>query len=261
MLKEKITRNLQPATRNLSTKEHKGTGRRQRLRDRFLASGLEGFHDYEVIELLLTLATPRKDCKATAKAVLERFKTFQGVLEASPHELRKINGIGPRNLFGIKLIKAAADRYLEKKLINKDAINDSRALFDYLYHHIGDKRREFFKVIFLNSKNEVIAADTISEGTLTASSVYPREVIQAALSYDAAALIFAHNHPSGDPKPSSEDVAITRQLLFAGKFMGLVVHEHIIIGDNQYYSFADQGYIESMNREFEKVMRQRPNDV
>jgi DNA repair protein RadC len=106
----------------------------------------------------------------------------------------------------------------------------------------------------------VIAADTLSQGTLTASSVYPREVIQAALSYDAAALIFAHNHPSGDPKPSSEDVAITRQLVFAGKVMGLVVHEHIIIGDNQYYSFADQGYIENMNREFEKLTRPRPND-
>jgi DNA repair protein RadC len=154
------------------------------------------------------------------------------------------------------LIKSVADRYLEKKIIHKDAINDSRALFDYLHHHIGDKRREFFKVIFLNSKNKVIAADTISEGTLTASSVYPREVIQAALSHDAAALIFAHNHPSGDPEPSSEDVAVTRQLVFAGKVMGLVVHEHIIIGDNQYYSFADQGHIESMNREFEKLTRQ-----
>ncbi len=238
-------------------KVHKGAGHRQRLRERFLAGGLEGFHDYEVIELLLTLATPRKDCKTSAKAVLKRFKTLQGVFEASPRELCKISGIGPKNLFGIKLIKAAADRYLAKKLIHKDAINDSRALFDYLHHHIGDKRRESFKVIFLNSKNQVIAADTISEGTLTASSVYPREVIQAALSHDAAALIFAHNHPSGDPKPSSEDLAVTRQLVFAGKVMGMVVHEHIIIGDNQYFSFADQGYIERMNREFEKLTEQQ----
>ena len=236
--------------------EHKGAGHRKRLRQRFLANGLEGFHDYEVIELLLTLATPRKDCKDAAKAVLKRFKTLQGSLEASQQELCKISGIGPKNLLGIKLIKAVADRYLEKKLIHKDAINDSRALFDYLYHQIGDKRRECFKVIFLNSKNQVIAADTISEGTLTASSVYPREVIQAALSHDAAALIFAHNHPSGDPQPSSEDVAVTRQLVFAGKVMGMVVHEHIIVGDNHYFSFADQGYIERMNREFEKLTAQ-----
>jgi len=232
---------------------HKGEGHRQRLRERFLSSGLDGFHDYEVIELLLTLAMPRKDCKDAAKEALLRFKTLQGVLEASPRELCRIADIGPKNLFGIKLIKAVADRYLKKKLINKDAINDSKALFDYLYHSIGDKNREFFKVIFLDSKNQVIAADTLSEGTLTASSVYPREVIQKALSHDAAALIFAHNHPSGDPKPSSEDVAITRQLVFACKVMGLVAHEHIVIGSNRYYSFADQGYIERMNREFEKL--------
>lgn len=232
---------------------HKGEGHRQRLRERFLSAGLDGFHDYEVIELLLTLAMPRKDCKDAAKEALLRFKTLQGVLEASSRELCRVAGIGPKNIFGIKLIKAVADRYLKKRLIHKDAINDSKALFDYLYHSIGDKNREFFKVIFLDSKNQVIAADTLSEGTLTASSVYPREVIQKALSHDAAALIFAHNHPSGDPKPSSEDVAITRQLVFACKVMGLVAHEHLVIGDDRYYSFADQGYIERMNREFDKL--------
>lgn len=238
-------------------KTHKGQGHRQRLRERFLANGLDGFHDYEVIELLLTLATPRKDCKDAAKAAMARFKTLQEVLEAEPADLCKIDGIGPKNLFAVRLIKAVADRYLQKKLIHKDAINDSKALFDYLYHSIGDKNREFFKVIFLNSKNQVIAANTISEGTLTASSVYPREVIQAALGHDAAALIFAHNHPSGDPKPSSEDVAVTRQLVFAAKVMGMVVHEHLIIGDNQYFSFADQGYIARMNREFDRLTEQR----
>jgi DNA repair protein RadC len=234
-------------------KSHKGQGHRQRLRERFLADGIDGFHDYEVIELLLTLATPRKDCKDSAKAAMARFKTLQGVLEAAPADLCKVDGIGPKNIFAVRLIKAVADRYLKKKLIHKDAINDSKALFDYLYHSIGDKNREFFKVIFLNSKNEVIAVDTVSKGTLTASSVYPREVIRAALSHAAAALIFAHNHPSGDPQPSSEDVAVTRQLVFAGKIMGMVVHEHIIIGENRYFSFADQGYIEQMNLEFEKL--------
>jgi DNA repair protein RadC len=234
-------------------KSHKGQGHRQRLRERFLANGLDGFHDYEVIEFLLTLATPRKDCKDAAKAAMARFKTLQGVLEAEPAELCKVEGIGPNNLFTLRLIKAIADRYLKKKLIDKDAINDSKALFDYLYHSIGDKKREFFKAIFLNSKNQVIAINTISEGTLTASSVYPREVIQAALSHAAAALIFAHNHPSGDPQPSSDDVAVTRQLVFAAKIMGMVVHEHIIIGENRYFSFADHGYIEQMNRQFQKL--------
>jgi DNA repair protein RadC len=252
MKKKTSTRNPQPATRN-AQRSHKAEGHRQRLRERFLASGLDGFHDYEVIELLLTLAMPRKDCKDAAKKALAGFKTLQGVLEASPRELCRVDGIGPKTLFGIKLIKAVADRYLEKKLIHKDAINDSKVLFDYLYHSIGDKNREYFKAILLDSKNQVIAVNTLSEGTLTASSVYPREVVRVALNHNAAALIFAHNHPSGDPKPSSEDVAITRQLVFACKVMGLVVHEHIVIGDNRYFSFADQGYIERMNREFEKL--------
>ena len=231
-------------------KQHKGAGHRQRLRERFLESGLEGFQDYEVIELLLTLGTPRKDCKDAAKAALARFSTLQAVLEAAPHELCEIDGIGPKNSFGIKLIKAASDRYLEKKLINRNPVNNSRELFDYLYHSIRDKTREYFKIVFLDSKNRVISTETHSKGTLTGSSVYPREVVYSALRHKAAALIFAHNHPSGDPKPSPEDVAITRRLVFAGKVMGIKVHEHIIIGDNCYYSFADRGHIAQMGREF-----------
>ena len=236
-------------------KEHKGAGHRQRLRDRFVNSGLDGFHDYEVIELLLTLATPRKDCKDAAKAALKKFKTLQGVLEASGHELLEVEGIGPKNSLGIKLIKAVSDRFLEKKLVKKNPVNNSKALFDYLYHSIRDKSREYFKIIFLDSKNRVISTETHSKGTLTASSVYPREVVYSALRHKAAALIFAHNHPSGDPKPSTEDIAITRQLVFAGRVMGITVHEHIIIGDNCYYSFADHGHISRMGREFNSNMQ------
>jgi len=236
-------------------KEHKGAGHRQRLRERFLNSGLDGFHDYEVIELLLTLATPRKDCKEAAKEALAKFKTLQGVLEASPFDLGNIAGIGPRNSFGIKLVKAVSDRYREKKLIQKDPLNNSKELFDYLNHDIGDKTREYFKIIFLDSKNRVVATETHSIGTLTASSVYPREVIYSALANKAAALIFAHNHPSGDPQPSPEDIAITRQLVYAGKVMGLTVHEHLVIGDNCYYSFADQGQILRMSREFDSHLK------
>jgi len=232
-------------------KGHKGAGHRQRLRERFLKSGLDGFHDYEVIELLLTIGTPRKDCKDSAKTALARFKNLQGVLEASSHELCEIEGIGPKNLIGLKLIKAVSDRYREKKLIKKDPLNNSRELFDYLNHSIRDKTREYFKIIFLDSKNRVMSIETHSKGTLTASSVYPREVVYSALANKAAALIFAHNHPSGDPHPSREDIDITRQLVYAGKVMGLAVHEHLIIGDNCYYSFADQGQILQMGRDFE----------
>ena len=230
---------------------HKGEGHRKRLREKFLNSGLSGFHDYEVIELLLTIATPRKDCKSAAKASLKRFKTLQGVIEASAEELCKVDGIGKKNLFGIKLIKAVADRYLEKKLIEKDNVSNSKELFDYLYHSMRDISRECFKVIYLDAKNRVIETETLFKGTLTASCVYPREVVAAAMSHHSAALIFAHNHPSGDPNPSREDISLTRQLLFACRVMGITVHEHLVIGDNRYFSFADQGYIARMNREFE----------
>ena len=237
--------------RDEKNRPHKGEGHRKRLRVKFLESGLTGFHDYEVVELLLTLAMPRKDCKDAAKAAMKRFKTLQGVLEASPKALCEVPGIGPKNLLGIKLIKAVADRYLEKRLLHKDALNNSRELFEYLYHTIRDRARECFNVVFLDAKNRVIETETLFEGTLTASSVYPREVVLAALNHQAAALIFAHNHPSGDPKPSREDVALTRQLVFACRVVGITVHEHLIIGNNRYFSFADEGYISRMNREFE----------
>ncbi|MDH3344301.1 MAG: DNA repair protein RadC [Desulfobacteraceae bacterium] len=230
---------------------NKGNGHRKRLRDKFLDSGLTGFHDYEVVELLLTLATPRKDCKDAAKAAMGKFKTLQGVLEASPKALCEVPGIGPKNLFGIKLIKAVADRYLEKRLLHRNVLNNSKELFEYLNHSIRDKARECFNVVFLDAKNKVIATETLFEGTLTASSVYPREVVLAALNHHAAALIFAHNHPSGDPKPSQEDVAITRQLVFACRVVGITVHEHLIIGNNRYFSFADEGDISRMNREYD----------
>ena len=131
------------------------------------------------------------------------------------------------------------------------AVNNSKELFDYLYFNMKDKTRECFKVVFLNAQNKVIAAKTLFEGTLTSSSVYPREVVNAALEHHAAALIFAHNHPSGDPKPSSDDISVTRQLIFACKVMGITVHEHIVIGDNKYFSFADQGYIAEMIQDYD----------
>ncbi len=232
-------------------KKHKGEGHRKRLRERFLASGLEGFHDYEVIEMLLTLATPRKDCKDAGKALLKRFKTLPGVLEASVADLCAIDGVGPVNAFGIRLIKAVADRCLEKKLTRKDPLNNSRDLFDFLYHRMGARQTECFTAVFLDAKNRVIASEILFEGTLSASSVYPREVIRKALSHQAAALIFAHNHPSGDPEPSSADHAITRQLVFACMTMGITVHEHIVIGDKVYFSFADAGTIANFTREFQ----------
>lgn len=228
---------------------HKGEGHRERLRQRFFAGGLDGFQDYEVIELLLTLGTPRKDCKEAAKAALKRFKTLQGVFEASGREIEKIDGLGPKNSFGIKLIKAVADRYLHSRVLNTDPLSNADEVFAYLNHSLRDRTRECFLAIFLDAKNKVLATEILFEGTLTASAVYPREVVRAALDHHAAALIFAHNHPSGDPSPSREDMALTRQLIGACRVMGVTVHEHLIVGREGYYSFADQGHIARMNSE------------
>ena len=233
------------------SKEHKGAGHRKRLRDKFLSSGLTGFHDYEVIELLLTLGTPRKDCKQAAKDLLKRFKTLQGVFEASPRELNEIKGIGTKNQLGIRLIKAVSERYLSVAVLHRDPINNSKALVAYLTANMRDKHRECFKVVYLDAKNRVLGTETLFRGTLTASSVYPREVVRAALDHHAAALIFAHNHPSGDPQPSKEDMAITKQLVFACRVMGITVHEHVIIGQGTYFSFADQGYLKQIDQEYE----------
>jgi len=222
---------------------HKGAGHRKRLRDRFLKSGLDGFHDYEVIELLLTLATPQKDCKDAAKAALKHFKTLQGVLDAEPADLCQVPGIGPINLFGIKLIPAVCRRYLKRHIEGKPALTHSRALFDYLNQTIRGKKEECFMAIYLDAKNRVIADEILFTGTVTASAVYPREVVKAALARGAAAVIFAHNHPSGDPAPSPDDMAITRKLIEACAVMGVTVHEHLIIGREGYFSFADHGHV------------------
>lgn len=232
---------------------HKGEGHRLRLRDRFMQAGLAGFHDYEVVELLLTLGTPRKDCKEMAKSALKRFKTLPGVFEASNKALCEIEGLGPSNIIGLKLVKAVADRYLENRLIQRDPIQNARALFDYLYSRLRGRHRECFQVLFLDAKNKVLETQTLFEGTLTASAVYPREVVHAALNQNAAALIFAHNHPSGDPAPSPEDMDLTRRLVFACRVSGITVHEHLIVGDNCYYSFAEQGHIARMNAAYEKI--------
>lgn len=233
---------------------HKGEGHRSRLRKKFLDSGLAGFHDYEVIELLLTLATPRKDCKDTAKALLARFQTLPAVFEASTEELLSVKGIGPRNLLGIKLIKAVAERFYRQRILGKDRIRNSQDLLDYLYQILRDKPRECFTVIFLDAKNRVIDSQVLFTGTLTESAVYSREVVKAALEKRAAALIFAHNHPSGDPEPSAADIRITKRLLFGCRAVGITVHEHMIIGSNRHFSFADQGYIHRMTQECDQAL-------
>lgn len=232
---------------------HKGDGHRQRLKEKFLAGGLQGFHDYEVLELLLSLNTPRKDCKQSAKLLLERFKTLQNVFEADRQSLCEVSGVGPVNSLGISLIKQVADRYLENRILKRDVVKNPEDLKQYLNQIIGHRTKEVFTGIFLDAKNRVLGSDILFQGTLTTSSVYPREVIAMALKYNAAAVIFAHNHPSGDTRPSQSDIKITRQLFFALKYVGIILHEHMIAGNEGFYSFAADGLIDRFGREFENL--------
>jgi DNA repair protein RadC len=237
----------------MTTQQIKAKGHRSRLKEKFLRNGLNGFLDYEVIELLLTLGTPRRDCKRQAKEALHRFRTLSAVLEAPAEELQEINGIGPHNVFGIRLIQEVSRRFLRERMINRPVCHSSQEVFDYLFHSLRDAQQEQFKVMFLDAKNQVIEEKTFSEGTVDSSAVYPREIIKSALRYHASSLIFVHNHPSGDPAPSESDRAITRELIFAVHTMQISVLDHIIIGDNRYFSFADQGLIQEYEHAFRSL--------
>lgn len=225
-------------------------GHRKRLREKFLKTGLSGFHDYEIIELLLSLGTPRRDCKMQAKEALNKFQTLRGVLEASLEELEQIKGIGPHSAFGIKLVQEVAREFLKAKIIDKPFYHSSQEVFDYLYHTMRDLKKEVFKVIYLNSQNQIMETIDLSEGTVNSSAVPPREVIEGALKSHAISLIFVHNHPSGNPNPSLSDRDLTRELVYAGKIMQLKVLDHIIIGDNKYFSFAGAGLIEEYEMDY-----------
>jgi len=225
-------------------------GHRKRLRERFTQSGLTAFLDYEIVELLLTLGTPRRDCKLQAKEAIDKFKTLRGILEAPPDELRRIKGITAHNVFVIKFMQEITREFLKEQVLDKPYCRSSREVFDYLYHSMRDLKKEIFKVMFLDSQNRVVVIEDLFEGTLNASAIYPREIIQGAVKHNAAALIFVHNHPAGNPQPSDNDKRITQDLVFAGNIMQLKVLDHIIIGENRYFSFADAGLIEEYNSDF-----------
>lgn len=240
-----------PKSKDEKATEAKAYGHRWKLREKFLKGGLNGFLDYEVIEMLLTLGTPRRDCKSQAKEAIKRFKTLRMVLEAEEEELQEIKGIGPHNIFGIKLVHEVSRRFLKERMMSRPVCHSPQEVFDYLYHTLRDIKREKFKVLFLDAKNQIIEEKTFFEGTIDSSAVYPREIIKSALRQDASSLIFVHNHPSGDPQPSSTDKEITRELVFAANLMQIRVLDHIIIGNNCYFSFADKGLIEEYNMMFQ----------
>lgn len=228
-------------------------GHRQRLRERFNRGGLSALADYEAVELLLTLGTPRLDCKPAAKAAIKKFKTLRGVLEASAAELEEVDGIGPANSIAVRLVAQVAQELLKDKAVAHEwpeNCTTPQQVYDYLYSSMSGLKKEVFKVLYLNSQNRVIDIEDHSRGTVNASVVWVREIIEKALRHGAAAMIFVHNHPSGVPTPSQQDKDITRDLVFAAATMNIRTPDHIIIGDNRYHSLASEGLMDKYVAEF-----------
>lgn len=223
-------------------KKNKEEGHRGRLRQKFLQSGLDGFLDYEIIELLLTLGTPRKDCKQPAKEAIAKFKTFSNVLDATVEELQQIKGIGPSNTFGIKLFQAISGRYSKEKITPDNLRNSPQLIFEYLKEKIGKEKKEHFTILCFDTKNNLIA-DDVSIGTLNASLIHPREVFKKAILNNSSYVVIAHNHPSGDPIPSEDDILTTKRLIEAGKILGIAVVDHIIVSSKNFISLRERGII------------------
>ena len=229
------------------------TGHRQRLRQKFTDHGLDKFTHEEIVELLLTFGTPRRDCKQAARSLLKTFGSIRDVFEADPSELSKVKDLGPNNIVAIKFIYAVAGRYLEQRLVGRDYLSSSQKVHQYLKHHLENLSKEVFKVIYLDGANGVLALEDVSRGTVGGAHVHPREVIERSLARGAAGLVFAHNHPSGRTKPSPDDFRVTRQLVHSASLVEIKVIDHLIIGrGNDYFSFRDQGHLDRYENEFKR---------
>lgn len=229
--------------KNDETKKQSNEGHRERLRNKFLQGGLDGFLDYEIIELLLTLGTPRRDCKQPAKEAVAKFKGLIGVLNATLEELQQVNGIGPSNAIGIKLFQELSKRFAKEKITPHILLNSPQLVFEYLREKIGREKKEHFTIICLDIRSNLLV-DEVSIGTLSASLVHPREVFKKAILNNASHVVIAHNHPSGNPSPSEEDILTTRRLVEAGEILGIAIIDHIIVTQNDFVSLKDQGVIQ-----------------
>ncbi len=216
---------------------------RARLRERFMQGGADALPDYEMLELVLFRAIPRQDVKPLARKLLEVFGDFNRVLSANPARLTEISGVGPAVIQELKIVEAAAQRLARSRVINRPALSGWDALLDYCHTTMAHAEIEQFRVLYLDRKNILIADEQQSRGTIDHVPVYPREIMRRALDINASALILVHNHPSGDPSPSEADITMTRRIVTAAETMGLVVHDHIIIGKSREISFRSEGLL------------------
>lgn len=214
-------------------------GHRQRLRTRFLQGGAVALQDYELLELLLTFAIPYSDVKPLAKRLIAHFGSLSQVLDAPAEAIMEVTGLKEYSAVLIKLVKAFAEFYLREDILKPQKIASLSALVDYCRTTMGGLKDEQFRILFLNSQNEIISEEIVQEGTVNQTVVYPRKVLELALKHKAAGLILVHNHPSGNLTPSAADRDLTRTLVQASKSLNLKVHDHLIITRRGYFSLAE----------------------
>lgn len=217
------------------------SGHRQRLKDRFRKGGTDAVADYELLELLLYSAIPRRDVKPLAKQLIAHFGGFTEVLSASPDRLKEISGIGETVVTALKLVEAAAQKLALGKILDKPILSNWQALIDYCQIQMAHQKKEQFRILFLDRQNRLIADEKQQEGTIDHTPVYPREVIKRALELHSTAIILVHNHPSGDPTPSRDDIDMTKRIAEAGKQLGVTLHDHLIISKSGQTSLKTLG--------------------
>ena len=220
-------------------------GHHKRLRERFIKSGLDGFHDYEVLELLLTFVFPNRDTKPIAKDLLAKFKTLAGVFGAEKEELQGIKGVGERTAVYLKLLNDTLGfMYEEQALKEKTQFTQTVQLFEYFKATIGNKKNEVMRVLYLDSQNRKIQAENLSEGTVAEAVAFPRKIVEGALKHRAVSVIIAHNHPGGVAEPSDNDDKITEEIKNALETVGITLQDHLVIAGGKYFSYRQRGYLE-----------------
>ena len=219
------------------------TGHRQRLRQRFVATDGEGMPDYEMLELLLSQAIPRADVKPVAKALLARFGSLGEVVSAPPDALQTVKGVGEAAAVALKVVRATSIRLTRQHVQNTNIISSWNSLIDYCKAAMGYEKIEQLRVLYLDGKNVLIADEIQQRGTVDHTPIYPRQVLKRALELNASALILVHNHPSGDPTPSKQDIDLTKEVRESAEKLGISLHDHVIIGKSAHISFKSMNLL------------------
>jgi DNA repair protein RadC len=220
-----------------------GTGHRARLRQRLFEGGPDALLDHELVEYLLALALPRRDTKPLAKRLIREFGGYGGLLTADPEAIARVGEVSEGAVAALKIAQASALRLLKSEVAARPVLGSWQALLDYLHADMAHEPIERVRVLFLNSKNMLIRDEKMSEGSVDEAAVYIREIMRRALDCHATALIIVHNHPSGDPSPSQQDIRLTRDLVDAGRHLRIAVHDHVIIGAKGHSSLRAMGLI------------------